>query len=149
MRRRTDYIVIHCSATPPSSDIGADEIDTWHKARGWSGIGYHAVIRRNGEIEFGRHPDDVGAHVRGQNARSIGICMVGGVDGGGMPESNFTPEQYESLDRSIKFYSLAYPLAKVVGHRDLSPDVNGDGVISEHEWMKACPSFDVAAFLED
>jgi N-acetyl-anhydromuramyl-L-alanine amidase AmpD len=144
MRRETKYIVIHCSATAPSSDIGADEIDSWHKKRGWDGIGYHVVIRRDGRVEFGRHFDDVGAHVRGWNTRSVGVCMVGGVDADGTPEDNFTQEQYDTLVATVVMLERAYPDAGVVGHRDLSPDKDGDGVIEPHEWLKACPSFDVS-----
>ena len=143
MRRRTDYIVIHCSATPPGSDIGVDEIDRWHRERGWNGIGYHAVIRRDGQIEFGRHFDEVGAHVRGQNFRSVGVCLVGGVDSEGKPQNNYTDEQFESLGSVVDMLKRAYPFAEVLGHRDLSPDTNGDGIIESWEWMKDCPSFDV------
>ena len=143
MRRKTDYIVVHCSATPSTSDIGVDEIDDWHKQRGWSGIGYHAVIRRDGEIEFGRHFDEVGAHVKGQNYRSVGVCMVGGVDTQGDAEDNFTEEQYESLVAILVTLERAYPFAEILGHRDLSPDLDGDGIIEEHEWLKDCPCFDV------
>lgn len=144
-RRRTDFIVIHCSATPPGSDIGADEIDLWHRQRGWDKIGYASVIRRDGEIEMGRHFDEIGIHVRGYNARSVGTCMVGGVDDDGKPVDNFTDEQYESLDAHIAFLQRAYPHAEVIGHRDLSPDLNGDGLITSDEWLKTCPCFDVRA----
>ncbi len=149
MRRRTDYIVVHCSATPPDSDIGADEIDQWHRDRGWDGIGYHAVIRRDGEVEFGRHFDEAGAHVQGHNFRSVGVCMVGGIDDDGEAENNFTEEQFESLRDTVVFLKRAYPHARILGHRDLSPDLDGDGVIEEHEWVKDCPSFDVEDWLAD
>ena len=146
MRRRTDHIVIHCSATPPSSDIGIDEIRDWHTSppRKWSDVGYHAVIRRDGEIEFGRHFDEPGAHVKGHNYRTVGICLVGGVDEQGEPENNFTDEQFESARAIVATLKLAYPFATVVGHRDLSPDANGDGIITSDEWLKACPSFEVS-----
>lgn len=147
MRRKTDFIVVHCSATPPQSDIGADEIDQWHKDRGWAGIGYHAVVRRDGQIEFGRHFDETGAHVKGQNFRSVGVCIVGGVDYNGTPENNFTAKQFVSLRVLTEMLQKAYPLAMVVGHRDLSPDLDGDGIIEEHEWVKECPSFDVRSWL--
>lgn len=143
MRRRTDYIVIHCSATPPTSDIGADEINEWHKQRGFDRIGYHAVVRRDGEIEFGRHFDEEGAHVKGQNFRSVGICLVGGVDKDGKSQNNFTSEQFESARAIVEMLKHAYPLAIVVGHRDLSPDLNGDGIITSDEWLKDCPCFEV------
>ena len=142
-RRKTRYIVIHCSATRPQSDIGVDEIDEWHRKRGWSGVGYHSVIRRNGEIEFGRHFDESGAHVKGQNFQSVGICLVGGINQSGEPEDNFTDLQFESLYYVVEMLTRAYPNTEVLGHRDLSPDLDGDGVIERHEWMKDCPCFDV------
>ena len=142
MRRRTDYIVVHCSATGPNSDIGVDEINEWHSKRGFDSIGYHTVIRRDGQVEFGRHFDEPGAHVKGQNYRSVGVCMVGGVEQG-KAKSNFTQEQFDSLETTIRFLKLAYPSAALMGHRDLSPDLDGDGVVEESEWLKECPSFDV------
>lgn len=146
MRKKTQYIVIHCSATLPSSDIGVDEIRDWHKAKGWSDVGYHAVIRRNGEIEFGRHFDEVGAHVQGQNYQSVGVCVVGGINDDGKAENNFTPAQMDSLKAVVAMLTKAYPGAEVLGHRDLSPDLDGDGIITRNEWVKDCPSFDVRSW---
>ena len=147
-RRRTTIIVIHCSATQGGQDIGLDEITAMHKRRGFDTIGYHELILLNGDIEFGRHPDAVGAHVKGQNYRSIGICLVGGVDAQGNAENNFTPEQFASLHATIQHKIKAYPRAVVVGHRDLSPDLNGDGIIQHDEFIKECPCFSVYEFLE-
>lgn len=149
-RRRTDYIVVHCSATGPTADIGADEIDNWHRNRTppFAEIGYHAVIRRDGEIEFGRHFDQQGAHVQGQNFRSVGVCMVGGVDKNGKAEDNFTEDQFDSLWVVLLTLERAYPDAEILGHRDLSPDLDGDGVVEPHEWLKDCPSFDVRKWIE-
>lgn len=143
MRRRTDYIVVHCSATRPSADIGTDEIREWHLKRGFKALGYHAVIRRDGTLEFGRNFDVEGAHVTGQNFRSVGVCMVGGVNAKGQAENNFTPAQFDSLYYVIRMLLKAYPKATVLGHRDLSPDLDGDGIVERHEWVKECPSFDV------
>lgn len=146
-RRRTDYIVVHCSATKVSSDIGVDEIRDWHTRKGWSDIGYHAVIRRNGVVEFGRHFDQPGAHVAGQNYRSVGICLVGGLDERGKPEDNFSASQKNALRQLIAVLSYAYTGAEILGHRDLSPDLDGDGIISRNEWVKDCPCFDVRSWL--
>jgi N-acetylmuramoyl-L-alanine amidase len=128
-----DHIVIHCSATRESQDIGAADIDRWHRQRGFLKIGYHYVIRRNGDVEVGRPLDEPGAHARGWNHRSIGICLAGGVmPNGRTPEDNFTVAQWDALDRTLKYLRYKFPQADIVGHRDL-PGVN-----------KACPSFDVA-----
>lgn len=145
--RRIDHIVIHCSATRASHDIGAAAINQWHLERGWSGIGYHFVIRRNGELEFGRPVEKVGAHVRGHNAYTIGVCMVGGLNEDGKPENNFTDAQFETAlelcDNLVAKYTVNMRKPTVLGHRDFSEDLDGDGVIEPHEWMKACPCFDV------
>jgi N-acetylmuramoyl-L-alanine amidase len=132
MRSKTEWIVIHCAATRPSMDIGVDEIRRWHHDRGWRDIGYHFVIRRGGAIEVGRAIDDIGAHVVGQNAVSVGVCLVGGITDGGSPENNFTPAQWASLRSLMRALVKAYPGARVRGHRDFA--------------AKACPSFDAVAW---
>lgn len=149
-----EYIVVHCSATPPSMDIGRDEIDEMHKKKGWKEIGYHFVIKQDGTFEKGRAMNRVGAHAYGFNKvpdawrpMSWGICLIGGVDEDNNSVDNFTPEQYETLKNILPGLIVQAPKAKVVGHRDLSPDVNGDGVIDETEFLKDCPCFSVANFL--
>jgi N-acetylmuramoyl-L-alanine amidase len=77
--REITHIVMHCTATPGTADIGAAEVNRWHLQRGWSGIGYHFVIRRNGTVEAGRPIEKKGAHVAGFNAKSVGISLAGGV----------------------------------------------------------------------
>lgn len=128
-RNRTDFIIIHCAATKPSMDIGRKEIDRWHRARGWNGIGYHFVIRRDGELETGRALDAQGAHARGYNHKSIGICLVGGIDENGKPEDNFTPVQWCVLRSLVAVMQDNYPDAKVIGHNEIA--------------AKSCPSFNV------
>ena len=137
------YIVVHCSATKRTQDIGVVEINRWHRDRGWSGIGYQFVIRRDGTVETGRPINKVGAHAYGYNRISWGICMVGGLDYQGDPVDNFTPPQYDALRAVVTTLKAFAPDAEVLGHRDLSPDINGDGVIEKWEWLKSCPCFDV------
>ncbi|PVZ16426.1 MULTISPECIES: N-acetylmuramoyl-L-alanine amidase [unclassified Pseudomonas] len=146
-RKRTSLLVVHCSATRRDQDIGALQITQWHQQRGWATIGYHYVIRRNGTLETGRDEACVGAHVAGHNAESIGICLVGGVDMLGKPENNFTAAQFETLHGLLGELRSRYPATRIVGHRDLSPDRNGDNHVTPNEWLKACPSFDVGAWL--
>ena len=134
MRERTDYIVIHTAATPPSMDIGAKEIREWHLARGWSDIGYHWVIRRNGTVEPGRPVDAVGAHAKGFNKTSVGICLVGGLNADGEPDCNYTWVQWPELEALVIKMKAKYPDAAVLGHRDL-PGVT-----------KTCPVFDADAW---
>ena len=134
-RKSTDFIAIHCSASQPKADIGAAEIDKMHRAKGWLKIGYHFVIRRNGQLEEGRQRDEPGAHVQGYNHNSVGICMIGGIDAAGKPENNFTEAQWATLAQLVKTLQSLYPKAVVQGHRDF-PNVH-----------KACPSFDVKEWV--
>lgn len=140
MRKATDLIIIHCSATKPSMDIGRKEIDRWHRERGWLGIGYHYVIRRDGEVEVGRDLMQAGAHAHGYNDRSIGICMVGGIHEHKMqgrwpkPEANFTEAQWEALDTLVDQMLEQFPDAKVIGHNEVS--------------SKSCPSFNVQKWMD-
>lgn len=146
-RTATELLVVHCSATRPSQDIGVREITQWHLQRGFDTVGYHYVVRRDGSLEIGCPENAVGAHVRGHNSSSIGVCLVGGVDARNRPENNFTPAQFAALDQLLKQLQTRYPHARILGHRDLSPDVNGDGKITANEFIKACPSFDVSVWL--
>ena len=142
-------IVVHASATKPDMDVRAADIDRWHKDRGWNGIGYHHVITRDGLIEQGRPHETIGAHVLGWNTHSIAVCMAGGINDDGVPEENYTPIQYEALRDLLDILTKRmYPGAMICGHRDLSPDKDGDGVIEEHEWLKACPCFDVGKWYK-
>lgn len=145
-RKTTRKLVVHCSATRATSDIGRADIDLWHRRQGWRMIGYHFVIRRDGTLEIGRPEGEPGAHVSGHNADSIGICMVGGLGADGKGEDNFTPPQRATLRGLLVRLSRTYPDADVYGHRDLSPDRNGDGRVTKDEWVKECPSFDVRAW---
>lgn len=146
--REINMIVVHCSATPPNMNIGAAKIKEWHtNINKWSDIGYHYVITRDGTIEEGRPVDRPGAHARGFNADSIGVCLVGGVDVNGEADCNFTRAQWVALGSCLDTLANSYGPAKIVGHRDLSPDKDGDGIIDANERLKACPSFDVAAWI--
>ena len=147
--RDINLIVVHCSASQPSTDIGFKEIDAEHAKLGWrspSGVhcGYHYIIRRSGMIEAGRPVSEVGAHAAPFNTNSIGICLVGGINAHGEPEKNFLPAQFKALGTLLENLRYHYPSTRILGHRDLSPDLNHDGKITHVEWIKACPCFDVA-----
>lgn len=143
------YIVVHCSATQRSRDITAKDINRMHKRRGFREIGYHFFIRRSGLLEIGRDLDEMGAHVKGYNDCSWGVCLAGGLDNAGRAENNFTQAQFQTLRAVLAMLRVFAPEAKVLGHRDLSPDIDGDGVIEEWEWLKQCPCFDVRQWLKD
>jgi len=113
MDRHVDLIVIHCSASPDYMDIGAKEIKSWHvDDNGWSDIGYHYVVRRNGEIEKGRPDETTGAHAYGVNSRSIGICWVG--------INNISPEQEKSMIGLVNWLRGKYnvTIENVKGHKE-------------------------------
>lgn len=134
-------IVIHCTATKPNADLNADDVRRIHKAQGWSDIGYHYLIRLDGRIENGRDVNTIGAHVSGHNAHTIGVCYVGGLDATGKPYDTRTPNQKSSLLSLLKELRKLYPKATIKGHRDYSPDKNGNGTIEPSEWIKSCPCF--------
>ena len=137
--REIKHIVIHCSASRNGdASVNAQVIDRWHRERGWHGIGYHYVIQVDGTLAKGRPLERIGAHVAGQNATSIGICMVG--------TDRFSVEQWEMLRDLCHGLQAEFPRADILGHRDFSPDQDGDGVIEPWEWFKLCPGFDVAAW---
>lgn len=141
--RKITEIIVHCSATPEGKDYTVDDIRRWHKQRGYSDVGYHYIVYRNGQLVQGRDINVIGAHAAGHNAHSVGICYIGG-----MSADNSRPEDTRTLRQKARLLSLLvdlrklYPNARIIGHRDLSEDKNGDGIIESSEWMKACPSFD-------
>lgn len=150
-------IIIHCSATKEGVPYSSEKINAAHKARRFSTytdakgqtryIGYHYVIHLDGTIEACRPESKIGCHASGHNANSIGICYVGGLDArdtnGRMIKDTRTPQQKASLIKLLKQLVVRYPHVKVImGHRDTSPDLNGNGVIEPYEYIKGCPCFD-------
>ena len=130
-KRTITDIIVHCSATPEGKDYTVQDIRRWHKQQGWSDIGYHYVIYRNGHIEPGRDVDISGAHCEGHNAHSIGVCYIGGVSKDGKTAKDTrTLAQKAALLSLLTDLRSMYPNARIVGHRDY--DTKG----------KACPSFD-------
>ncbi|MEO0991661.1 MAG: N-acetylmuramoyl-L-alanine amidase [Pseudomonadota bacterium] len=146
--RQYDHVIIHVTATPPDRDLDDKDIDQMHRARGFSGCGYNALIKRDGtwlDSDMGaltRPIGRTGAHVGncgpGWNRRSFGVSLVGGVDSGNRPENNMTDAQFESLSRGIHMFMDLHPLGfeaiTVMGHRDLIAQTNAPA--------KACPCFD-------
>lgn len=127
--RTITLLIIHCSATVEGKDITAKDIDRWHRDRGWKGIGYHYVVRLDGTIEKGRNEEEIGAHCKGHNSHSIGICYVGGLDKNGKPKDTRTEEQKMALQDLVRFLKKRHRKAIVVSHHTFDP-------------KKACPCFD-------
>ena len=140
--RRIDLIVIHCSATREETDYGPERLESDHKARGFLRAGYNFYIRKSGEIVSLRPLEQIPAHAKGHNKHSISICYEGGLDNAGHPKDTRTPAQKNALIGLLRKLLKRFPEARILGHRDLSPDRNGDGTLSPNEWLKACPSFD-------
>ena len=188
--RSTNLVVIHCSATPSGKRIdrgtpgapgylsAAQVINSWHAVRGFKrslahrqafnpelpSIGYHYVIDIDGAVLTGRHLGEVGAHAVMFNARSVGICLVGGAE----RSARYTRAQWAALAQlvlkltaqlriplnpAVRVAKAAAPgydvLGGVCGHRDLSPDKNGSGKAEPVEWLKTCPGFDAEAWLSN
>lgn len=132
--RKITKIIIHCSATPEGRDYTVEDIDRWHRQKGWKGIGYHYVIYRDGSVHAGRDVEQIGAHCTGQNANSIGICYIGGMTADNKkPKDTRTPAQKAALRDLVERLRAKYPAATVHGHREFA--------------NKACPSFDVKTNL--
>ena len=149
VNRNIKSIVIHCSASKPDVLVSVDVIDKWHKARGFSKqkesgcyCGYHFVIPVDGSIEIGRRLNEVGAHVAGANSNTIGIVYGGGLDAQGKAKDTRTASQTDGLIFLLQQLVCIFPKATICGHRDYSPDKNGNGIVEPWEWLKACPCFD-------
>lgn len=140
--REINLIVVHCSATRADRDFTENDLEVCHRHRGFNGAGYHFYIRKNGDIKNTRPLEKPGAHALGYNAHSIGICYEGGLDVRYRPADTRTEWQKHSLRVLIRTLLMDYPGCRVCGHRDLSPDRNGDGRISPEEWVKECPCFE-------
>jgi N-acetylmuramoyl-L-alanine amidase len=137
--RTITEIIVHCTATPEGKDFTVDDIRRWHKEQGWSDIGYHYVIYRDGSIHEGRDVNLQGAHcaAKGGNVGSIGVCYIGGVEKRrkGVPYSLLKSKDTRTLRQKAALMSLLtelndlYPGIKIYGHHDF-------------EKSKECPSFD-------
>lgn len=95
--RKIKQIIVHCSATKEGQDFKEKDIKRWHLERGFNDIGYHYVVDLDGTIEEGRSLELIGAHTKGQNRDSIGICYVGGLDASGEPKDTRTTQQKAAL----------------------------------------------------
>jgi len=147
--RSIDLAVWHCSADREGSYDGKDldYYDRLHRNRGFRKVGYHILIFEDGTWEKGRAIWEVGAHAKGYNRNSIGIMYQGGLDREGNAKDTRTPAQRKTCKDIKQMLDYVYPGIEHVGHRDLSVDLNGDGVISRNEWMKECPCVDVKTEL--
>ena len=129
MLKDVRLLVVHCSDTNNNQNLTAIDIHKMHLKFGWDGIGYHKVINRSGRIENGRPEYWIGAHVKGNNETSLGVCLIG--------KDKFTKKQFISLKKVLDKWQSLYPKANIVGHRDIG------------NTMKTCPNFDVKTWLKN
>lgn len=127
--KEISLLVVHCSDTDNNQDLSAIDIHKMHLGFGWDGIGYHKVIRRSGKVENGRPEYWIGAHVKGRNDISLGVCLIG--------KNKFTKKQFISLEQVLKKWKILHPNAKIVGHRDAG------------NTSKSCPNFDVISWAKN
>lgn len=144
------YIIIHCSATREDKDFTEKQINESHIARGFSKWGYHYYIRKDGQVILMRSESEVGAHNSfkspegcSYNYNSIGICYEGGLDKNGKAKDTRTEAQKEAMRSLVQDICHRHAIIDILGHRDTSPDKNGNGTVEKCEWMKECSCFDV------
>ena len=111
-RAKTNVIVLHHA---DAHTCTAQQIDNWHKGNGWSGIGYHFFIRKDGSIYRGRPEWAVGAHALGRNSDTIGVCVEGNYE----EEKTMPQTQKNSVKEILSYLKGKYPKVELKGHRDV------------------------------
>ncbi|NDW17767.1 N-acetylmuramoyl-L-alanine amidase [Dysgonomonas sp. 216] len=127
--RKIDKIILHCAATKEGQHFTVEDIDKWHKQRGFKKIGYHFVIYLDGSVHKGRDLSEIGAHCLNQNANSIGICYIGGLDSNGKPKDTRTLAQINAMHKLVETLQSKFDNLTIHGHNEFA--------------NKACPCFDV------
>lgn len=149
--RNIKYIAVHCTAGNQKATV--NDLLVGFKRRGWKTPGYHYVITMDGKIHQLLDTEKVsnGVYVKGHryNSESINVAYTGGVDSNMNPVDNRTEEQKSSLLKLLKLLRKKYPKAIIQGHRDFSPDLNGNGRVDPFERIKACPCFDAKVEYKD
>lgn len=128
--RKIDKIILHCTATPEGREVTVADVSAWHKERGFRTIGYHYLVYLDGTVVRGRREEEIGAHCLGQNAGSIGVCYVGGLDSRGKPKDTRTAAQRVALRNLVEGLQRRYPHATLHGHNEFA--------------AKACPCFKIS-----
>lgn len=137
--RQIKYIAVHCTASSQTTTIKEFQLEFARK--GWKNPGYHYVISADGGIHQLLDEDKISNGVKGFNSYLINVAYIGGIDSKGNSIDNRTEAQKKSLLFLLKKLKKRYPCATIQGHRDFSPDKNGNGVVDVWERIKACPCF--------
>lgn len=146
--RKIKYLVVHCTASPQTQKV-EDILHYWKVALGWESPGYHVLVAANGFPQMLQDIEKPTNGVKGFNANSIHISYIGGVDKDGKALDNRTEAQKETIRRCLGIWKKRFPDAKILGHRDFSPDKNGNGRVDPWERIKECPSFDAISEYKD
>lgn len=145
--RTIKYIAVHCTAGSQKTTVR--ELELEFKRRGWKSPGYHYVITADGKIHQMLGMEKVSNGVKGFNSVTVNVAYTGGIDANGKGIDNRTEEQKASLRKLLKLLKGKYPDAVIQGHRDFSPDKNGNGIVDVWERIKECPCFNAKTEYKD
>ena len=145
--RKVNWIVLHCTGAAATQTV--QSIEAHWRSLGWRNPGYHYLITIDGTVHVLAPHSRVTNGVAGNNANALHVAYTGGVDSFGRISDTRTTAQREAMAKLVNELAAEYPEAAIVGHRDFSPDKNRNGKIEPHEWIKACPSFSVKAWLQE
>lgn len=137
--RTIERIFVHCTAGSQKTTV--EDLKREFKAKGWKNPGYHYVVMPSGRVENLLSEENVSNGVQGYNSTSINVAYIGGIDRNGKAVDNRTPEQKKSLISVLSELKQKYPDAVILGHRDVSPDINKNGIVDPWERIKECPCF--------
>lgn len=146
--RNIKYIIVHCTAGNQNQTV-ADLKKWWKEGMGWKQVGYHKVITKDGIVHTLVDDSVITNGVAGYNSNAVHVSYCGGIDSKLKTLDNRTDAQKVSLEKVVKDWHKLYPDAKIKGHRDFSPDKNGDGKITYDEYIKSCPAFEVSEWLKE
>lgn len=145
--RKIERIFVHCTAGSQKQTV--EDLKSEFKRKGWKNPGYHYVVMPNGRIECMLPEDSISNGVQGYNSTAINVAYVGGIDTKGNGVDNRTDEQKKSLKSVLCELKKKYPNAEILGHRDISPDKNGNGIVDPWERIKECPCFNAKDEYKD
>lgn len=137
--RKIERIFVHCTASNQNATV--NDIKAEFKRKGWKNPGYHYLVDKEGIITHLLDDSKVSNGVKGYNSTSINVAYIGGIDSSGKGVDNRTEQQKKSLRSLLKVLHSRYPDAQIMGHRDISPDTNGNGIVDPWERIKECPCF--------
>lgn len=140
-------IFVHCTAGSQRQTVADLQAEFKHK--GWKNPGYHYVIQADGTVKQLLGEQFVSNGVKGYNSTSVNVAYMGGIDADGKAVDNRTDAQKASLLTLLKELKERYPKAEILGHRDISPDTNGNGIVDPWERIKECPCFNARDEYKD